>query len=66
MSKFKQGKAVTREWWDTCRSNFEIYVSQVVLDEAARGDPEMAQNRIEMIKNFPLKKRKESVSEERV
>ncbi|WP_353734908.1 MULTISPECIES: type II toxin-antitoxin system VapC family toxin [unclassified Okeania] len=45
--------AVTREWWDTRRSNFEIYVSQVVLDEAARGDPEMAQNRIEIIKDFP-------------
>ncbi len=46
--------AVTREWWDTRRSNFEIYVSEVVFNEIARGDPEIAQNRIEIIKDFPI------------
>ena len=28
--------AVTTEWWNTCQDNFEIYVSQVVFDEAGR------------------------------
>ena len=29
---------VTRKWWNTRRSQFTLYVSQVVLDEAAQGD----------------------------
>ncbi|NEP84404.1 MAG: type II toxin-antitoxin system VapC family toxin [Okeania sp. SIO3C4] len=45
---------VTREWWDTCRDNFEIYVSETVLNEIAKGDPEMAQKRIEVITNLPF------------
>jgi hypothetical protein len=28
----------TREWWDTRRNNFSLYISQVVLDEVAKGD----------------------------
>jgi hypothetical protein len=28
---------LTREWWGT-RSRFELFVSQAVVDEAARGD----------------------------
>jgi hypothetical protein len=31
---------VTREWWDSRRPQFAIYISQVVLDEVARGDLE--------------------------
>ena len=31
---------VTRQWWEQRRADFEIYVSQLVLDEAGRGDPE--------------------------
>lgn len=37
--------AITREWWDTRRNNFEIYVSEIVFNEIAKGDPYMAQNR---------------------
>jgi predicted nucleic acid-binding protein len=36
---------MTREWWDL-RSAFELYVSQLVLDEAAAGDPDAAQRRL--------------------
>lgn len=32
----------TREWWDTRRNQFMLYISQVVLDEVARGDTEIA------------------------
>jgi hypothetical protein len=31
----------TREWWDARRDQFELYISQTVLDEAARGDAEI-------------------------
>jgi hypothetical protein len=35
---------ITKEWWETRRSAFTLYISQVVLDEVARGDSEIAVN----------------------
>ena len=55
--------AVTREWWDTCRDNFEMYVSETVFNEAGRGDPEMAQKRIEVIADLPSLFANEAVTE---
>jgi len=43
---------VTRKWWNTRRSQFTLYVSQVVLDEAAQGDPEMAAKRLEVLQSL--------------
>lgn len=37
---------VTREWWDTRRADFELCVSQLVLDESAAGDAQAAQARL--------------------
>jgi len=31
---------VTHTWWQERRPEFDLYASQVVLDEAAAGDPE--------------------------
>ncbi len=36
---------VTHEWWDTRRLNYELCVSQLVLDEAAAGDAQAAHDR---------------------
>jgi hypothetical protein len=36
------------------RPEFSIFVSQVVLDESAAGDPQMASKRIEILTNVPL------------
>jgi predicted nucleic acid-binding protein len=44
----------TREWWDTRRNQFMLYISQVVLDEVARGDTEIATKRLEIVRDFPL------------
>jgi predicted nucleic acid-binding protein len=44
----------TRQWWDDRRSQFTLYISQVVLDEVARGDDKMASRRLEILRNFPL------------
>jgi hypothetical protein len=41
---------VTHEWWDTCRENYELCVSQLVLDESGAGDPEAAQERLEVLR----------------
>ena len=43
----------TREWWDTRRTHFDLYISQTVLDEAARGDAEIASRLLEILDDFP-------------
>lgn len=44
----------TRQWWDSRRFQFSLYISQVVLDEVARGDSAIAAQRIEILRDFPL------------
>lgn len=44
----------TREWWETRRNQFILYISQIVLDEVARGDVEIAAKRLELLRDFPL------------
>ncbi|MEH2035339.1 type II toxin-antitoxin system VapC family toxin [Nostoc sp.] len=51
----------TREWWDTRRYQFMLYISQVVLDEVARGDTEIATKRLEIVRDFPLLEISEAV-----
>lgn len=45
---------ITKEWWLTRRSGFDIYISQFVLDEAAAGDAEAARDRLAAVKELPL------------
>lgn len=40
---------VTHEWWDTRRAHYELCASQLVLQEAAAGDPQAAQERLEVL-----------------
>jgi hypothetical protein len=45
---------LTREWWEVERHNYDLCISQIVLDEAAAGDTEAAQRRVAALANFPL------------
>lgn len=45
---------ITRDWWETCRGDFILYVSQAVLNEVAQGDILIAAQRLEIIQDFPL------------
>lgn len=45
---------VTREWWDTERTKYELYVSQIVWDEVSRGDRLESQKRLSYIDTLPL------------
>ncbi len=45
---------ITRRWWETRRSQFTLYISQVVLDEAAQGDTEIASKRLEILQNLSV------------
>jgi PIN domain-containing protein len=45
---------ITHTWWQEHRPEFLIFASQVVLDESAAGDPQMASKRMEILKDVPL------------
>jgi hypothetical protein len=45
---------ITREWWDTRRHAFDLFVSQMVLDEASAGDPDAAARRLAVLAPLPL------------
>ena len=44
----------TREWWETRRADFQLFVSQFVIDEAGSGDPDASRRRLEMLVDVPL------------
>jgi hypothetical protein len=45
---------ITHTWWQISRSEFLIFASQVVLDESAAGDPQMASKRSSILTDVPL------------
>jgi hypothetical protein len=54
---------LTREWWDTRREDFELFVSQLVIDDASAGDPEAATRRLAAIDGIPLLEATEGTEE---
>jgi hypothetical protein len=45
---------ITYEWWHKARSHFEIYLSEAVLEEIRRGDPDAAVRRLSFVENIPI------------
>ncbi len=44
----------TQIWWQDRRDQYELFASQIVLQEAGGGDPDAAARRLEMLANVPL------------
>ena len=51
---FQARRKLTRIWWDARREQYDIVVSQLVLDEAGAGDEEAAVERLELLDRIPL------------
>jgi hypothetical protein len=45
---------VTREWWDRFRVGYDLRTSQLVLNEAGKGDPKAASQRLEALEGILL------------
>ena len=45
---------VTKDWWEKRSDAFEIYISQLVIDEASAGDPDAARQRMLVIRDFAI------------
>lgn len=44
---------ITRQWWPMAIRRFNIFISEVVIEETGLGDQEAAKERLEEIKDFP-------------
>jgi predicted nucleic acid-binding protein len=45
---------LTLEWWTYSRQEFDLYTSPLVIEEAGRGDPQAANQRLEVLQNLSL------------
>jgi len=52
---------VTRLWWDERSPDFDLYISQFVLDEAGEGDEDAARRRLLLLEELPLLETTEQV-----
>ncbi len=43
---------ITRQWWPTAIRRYNVFISEVVIEEASFGDPEAAKRRLEELKDF--------------
>ena len=51
---FQARQELTRRWWQKRREGFDLYISQLVLDEAGAGDPTAAADRLRLLEGLPL------------
>jgi predicted nucleic acid-binding protein len=45
---------ITRDWWQTAADRFELVASELVLNEAAAGDPDAARDRLAALATVTL------------
>lgn len=45
---------LTREWWANRRAEYDLFISEIVLGEAAIGDAELARQRLALADQLPL------------
>jgi len=54
---------ITHDWWNHHRENYELFISQVVLDEASSGDPEASMKRLEILRGLDILEPPEDVDQ---
>lgn len=47
------GQKITVDWWEMQRNRFNIYTSDITLEEAARGNPAASALRLEALSGIP-------------
>jgi len=45
---------MTRDWWRDEAARYEVFISQVVLEECSQGDPSAAAERLDVVKDIDL------------
>ncbi len=53
---------LTHEWWEKRRKYFDLFVSQLVIQEASAGDKDAAKKRLSVLASIPLLELNENVT----
>jgi hypothetical protein len=53
---------ITRDWWQTAGTRFELYISEAVLAEIRSGDPVAGTERLQLVQDIPILEQTEDVS----
>ncbi|HEX6367641.1 MAG TPA: type II toxin-antitoxin system VapC family toxin [Longimicrobium sp.] len=59
-----RNQQLTHAWWNTRRPDYALFTSKFVIDEAADGDPVIAQRRVTLLTSIPLLASEGTVAEE--
>ena len=54
---------ITHDWWNNQRQNYDLCISQTVIDEAQAGDADAAKRRMPFLQNLPLLDLTEAVND---
>nr|VFJ61220.1 MAG: hypothetical protein BECKDK2373C_GA0170839_108711 [Candidatus Kentron sp. DK] len=46
-------QAITVEWWEERRAQYEIFISALIEDEISQGDPKAAERRLALVDDIP-------------
>ena len=52
-ARISADQQTTQEWWDFRRAEYDVFISELVLDESASGEPVMAAARLEKLAGLP-------------
>lgn len=47
---------ITMDWWETCRFQHELFISEAVLEECKAGDKRASKRRTDILDSYPLLK----------
>lgn len=45
-------QSITKQWWEQASGHYELFTSELVVEEAAKGNPEAARRRLDALKNI--------------
>ena len=57
LARIAADQQTTQDWWDFHRQEYEIFISEAVIEEISRGDARMAEQRRELVRIFPVLRR---------
>src|SRR5258708_20739975 len=68
LARIAADQQTTQDWWDFQRHEYELFISEAVIEEVARGDARMAALRIDLLRGLPVLRRtaKTELIEERL
>jgi predicted nucleic acid-binding protein len=52
---------ITRDWWPVAIEKYDLYISEVVIEEMSMGDPEAVSKRLQAVNEFPKLELSENV-----